>query len=182
MRGLLLLLALCQPAAADSIQVTGVANFSVDSSKLATASVQTEKIHGEALNDTTKVGGFSKVGIGTANPATKLHMSSGTLTVDGTAPKIRTGASTDPSLSSCGTTPAIVGSDVAGKVTIGSGATTSCTVTFAATYVTAPACVIAGDNTAVTYAATTAAAALTITSSADMASDVISYICIGVDP
>jgi hypothetical protein len=92
---------------------------------------------------------------------------------------VTTGA--DPVISSCGTTPSIIGSDMAGKVTIGSGVTTSCTVTFAKAYTTnAPACTIAGDNSAVTYAATTTTDALTITSSADMASDVISYICVGL--
>lgn len=55
----------------------------------------------------------------------------------------------------------------------------SCTVTFSTAYASAPACTVSGDNTAVTYVATTSASVLTITSSADMASDVISYICIG---
>lgn len=85
---------------------------------------------------------------------------------------------TAPTLSSCGSTPSISGNAIAGKVTIGSGATTSCTATFASAFANAPACVIAGDNTAVVYAATTSTTALTITSSADMASDVISYVCI----
>lgn len=84
-----------------------------------------------------------------------------------------------PTLSACGTTPSISGGDHGGKITIGTGVTISCTATFAATYDNAPACVIAGDNTAVTYATTTSTSALTITSSADMASDVLSYICVG---
>ena len=87
---------------------------------------------------------------------------------------------TDPVLSACGAAPTITGGDSAGKVTIGTGATTSCTTTFATAYVNAPACTIAGDNPAVTYAATTSTTALTITSSTDMASDVISYICFGL--
>jgi len=87
---------------------------------------------------------------------------------------------TAPALTSCGTTPSITGSDTAGKVTIGTGVTTSCTATFNVAYDAAPACTIAGDNTAVTYAATTSTTVLTITSSADMASDVISYICVGL--
>ena len=83
-----------------------------------------------------------------------------------------------PALSVCGTTPAISGTDTAGKITIGTGATTSCTATFNKAYTNAPACTIAGDNSAVTYAATTTTTALTITSSANMASDVVSYICL----
>jgi hypothetical protein len=86
-----------------------------------------------------------------------------------------------PAASSCGATPSVTSTstDTAGKVTIGTGTTTSCTMTFATTYATAPACTVSGDNTAVTYIATTSASVLTITSSADMASDVLSYICIG---
>ena len=89
---------------------------------------------------------------------------------------------TAPSLSSCGTTPSITGNDMAGKVTIGTngGGVTSCTVSFAVTWATnAPACVISGDNTLVTYIATTSTTAMTITSSLDMQSDVISYQCLG---
>jgi len=125
------------------------------------------------------------IGIGTISPATKLHMSSGTLTLDGTAPKIRTGASTDPALSGCGTSPTIVGSDLAGTITVGTdgGGVTACTLTFAATYTTTPACTITGDNTAVTLAFTArSATAFTVSSSADMQGDVLTYICIGVDP
>lgn len=104
-----------------------------------------------------------------------LTVSGSSLTVNGKFG----GSGTAPTLSACGTTPSIAGSDIGGKVTIGSGVTTSCTVTFSAAWANAPACTIAGDNTAVTYAATTVTTALTITSSADMASDVISYICVG---
>ena len=88
---------------------------------------------------------------------------------------------TNPALSACGTTPTIVGSDSAGKVTVGTGVTTSCTVTFAAAYITnAPACTVTGDTPAELYAATTSTTVLTITSSLDMDSDVISYQCTGI--
>ena len=93
--------------------------------------------------------------------------------------KVRTSGDS-PGLSSCGSSPTITGSDSNGKVTIGTGATQSCTVTFDSTFTAAPACVIAGDNNGIGYAATTSATVLTITSSADMASDVISYICMGI--
>lgn len=94
----------------------------------------------------------------------------GHITTEGTA----------PTLSLCGTTPAIVGNDSAGTITIGTGVTTACTVTFAASFANAPACVITGDNTAVTYAITArSTTAFTFSSSADMASDVVAYICIG---
>lgn len=92
---------------------------------------------------------------------------------------IETGQATAPALSACGTTPSIVGTDANGKVTVGTGVTTSCTTTFTTAYTNAPACIVSGDNTAVTYIATTSTTVLTITSSADMASDVVSYVCMG---
>lgn len=85
-----------------------------------------------------------------------------------------------PTLSSCGTTPSIAGHDNAGKITIGTGTVTSCTVTFVGTWANAPACVVTGNSTARTLAASTTTTVLTITSSANMASDVISYHCQGV--
>ena len=91
---------------------------------------------------------------------------------------IATGA--DPVITSCGTTPSVSGSDRAGNVTIGTEVTTSCTVTFAEPYASTPSCTVTGDNTAVTYARTITASVLTILSSADMASDVISYNCMGL--
>lgn len=89
-------------------------------------------------------------------------------------------AGADPVLSACGTTPTVVGGDSAGKVTIGTGVTTSCTATFAVAFIAAPSCIVIGDQTATTYAAATTTTVLTITSSADMDSDVINYHCIGL--
>lgn len=88
---------------------------------------------------------------------------------------------TAPAVSSCGTTPSIsaTATDMGGKVTIGTGITTSCTVTFNSAWGVAPPCTVSGDNVAVNYIATTTTTVLTITSSLDMASDVISYICFG---
>lgn len=92
---------------------------------------------------------------------------------------------TAPAQSVCGGTPGtIVGSDNAGLVTIGTdgGGVTACTITFNATFTTTPACIITGDNSAVTYAITArSATAFTIGASADMQGDVVSYVCIGQD-
>jgi hypothetical protein len=80
-----------------------------------------------------------------------------------------------PTLSGCGTSPSILGSDVAGKLTTGSAATT-CTVTFATAYVTAPACVVQtqGGATQPTFTTTTTTIAITV----DIASTVYNYICV----
>ncbi len=110
--------------------------------------------------------------IATGKGALKLAPTTGHVVFDSTK--------TAPGLTSCGGgTPSIVGSDSAGNITIGTGATQSCTVTFASAFLVAPACFVNGNNTAVTYIGTQTTTILTITSSADMDSDVVSYICIG---
>jgi hypothetical protein len=88
-----------------------------------------------------------------------------------------------PTASSCGTSPSVVGSDAAGKVTIGSSASDTCTLTFSVAYPVAPACVVIGEDSAITLGATTSTTVLTITApgATDFSSDVISYICIGQD-
>lgn len=86
------------------------------------------------------------------------------------------GTGTAPALTSCGTSPAIVGSDVAGVVTTGSAATT-CTITFAATYTTAPSCFFLPTGTATMPVYTVSATAITVAT--DIASTVYNYGCVG---
>ena len=87
---------------------------------------------------------------------------------------------TAPTLSSCGGSPSVTGTDMAGKVTIGSGATTSCTVTFAKAYTNAPSCTVTGNTPANQYGNTTSTSALTITSNSDMNGNVVMYNCLGM--
>lgn len=79
-----------------------------------------------------------------------------------------------PVITSCGTTPTIVGNDTVGKITTGSGATT-CTITFTQAYAVAPACILApqGNLNFPTYTTSTTA----ITATVDVASTVYNYIC-----
>lgn len=88
-----------------------------------------------------------------------------------------------PAVSSCGTSPSVVGSDSAGKVTIGTTASDTCTLTFDSPFAAAPACVVIGDDNAINLAATSSTTALVITAPAatDFSSDVIMYICVGQD-
>lgn len=79
-----------------------------------------------------------------------------------------------PALTSCGTTPTIVGNDTVGKLTTGSGATT-CTMTFNIAYNVAPACVLQEQGGSVSPTFTTSTTALTAT--VDVASTVYNYIC-----
>lgn len=94
-------------------------------------------------------------------------------------------AGTAPTPSSCGTTPAVVGSDAAGKITVGSSASAvdGCVLTFSVAYAVAPVCQVIGDDSAINLAATTSTTALTITSTAagDPSGDVWMYFCIGQD-
>jgi hypothetical protein len=59
-----------------------------------------------------------------------------------------------PVISACGTgTPTVVGTDFAGVITTGSGASTACTITFGTAYQTAPNCQLtAGASMALTAA------------------------------
>ncbi|HYM32300.1 MAG TPA: hypothetical protein VEU47_13425 [Candidatus Cybelea sp.] len=66
----------------------------------------------------------------------------GTLTAPG---HVITGA-TPPVLTSCGTSPTIVGSDTDGLITMGTTAT-GCIITFASPYVSAPFCVVTWQAT-----------------------------------
>jgi len=84
---------------------------------------------------------------------------------------------------SCGTTPSCTGcTDVAGRLTTGTGSPTSCVLTFNKAYTTnAPVCVATNENAAarqptVVTTTTTLTLAATFT-----ASDKIHYICIGVE-
>ncbi len=89
--------------------------------------------------------------------------------------------STAPALTSCGGSPTIVGSDVAGTVTIGS-AGTGCVITFNTAWnVTNPSytihCTVTTRTANATFAYAPAAAAITITGA--VAGEVLDYTCIG---
>lgn len=88
--------------------------------------------------------------------------------------KILSTRTTTPALTSCGTSPSIIGNDTVGKLTTGSAATT-CTMTFTAAYNVAPACVVSAQGTATQPTFTTSTTALTM--SVDIASTVYNYIC-----
>jgi hypothetical protein len=84
-----------------------------------------------------------------------------------------------PSLSSCGSSPAVAGSDMAGEVTTGTATPTSCTITFHVAYQTAPVCVVV-DRSALanltSYTVTTTAIVLTTLAAS---SQKIDYVCHG---
>jgi hypothetical protein len=116
-------------------------------------------------------GGTVGIGVAAPNSDTRLHVKDGHVSVSATA---------SPTLSSCGTNPSIAGSDNAGKITMGSGALTSCTATFAAAWTNAPACATNDESASAIVAATnsTTTTAMTIRATS-LTSKVISYICVG---
>lgn len=67
-----------------------------------------------------------------------------------------------PTLSACGTTPTISGTDVAGQVTRGGGAGTTCTVTFATAWTLAPYCIIKEPAGIQSIAYTTSTTAISV--------------------
>lgn len=82
-----------------------------------------------------------------------------------------------PALTSCGTTPAISGSDVAGLVTMGTVTPTGCVITFNTPYVSAPYCTVTWQATPLasqSYTVTNAAITLVQTATS---SNKINYQC-----
>jgi hypothetical protein len=88
---------------------------------------------------------------------------------------------TAAALSSCGTSPSIVGNDMVGRVTVGTVPSTTCTLTFNTAFTNAPICFAQDETSGVTVRATTVSTtAVTFTASASMtAGDKLSYRCEG---
>lgn len=84
---------------------------------------------------------------------------------------------TAPALTSCGTSPSIVGSDVAGTITEGTLAT-GCTMTFAGTYGTSPSCTWYSESN-LGFTVSPSAAAVTITNVGALSGTKIDYFCGG---
>lgn len=93
--------------------------------------------------------------------------------------RLTQGTTTAPALTSCGTTPAIVGTDLAGIVTMGTGSPTGCVITFNSAYAVAPACVVTWIATPLaSQSYVTAAASITLTQTAT-SSNKVQYVCVG---
>lgn len=90
-------------------------------------------------------------------------------------------SSTSPTLSSCGTTPSMVGDDTHGEVTVGSVAATACTITFANAWTVAPVCNITNQSMSVVNAMTYTISATAITvSQTGLTGDKLDYMCKGL--
>lgn len=91
--------------------------------------------------------------------------------------KIRAGGSA-PTVGTCGTSPSISGSDLAGTVTTGSTATTACTITFNAAYASAPYCTATPDGAANSGLYVTSSASTLVLTYTSATSAKFHYLCI----
>ena len=83
-----------------------------------------------------------------------------------------------PVVSACGAGPTpITGDDVSGRVTVGTGVVTSCTLTFGTARTTAPPCIAVASSTTVVIATNTTPQALTVTMSVTLGGGQFSYLC-----
>lgn len=84
---------------------------------------------------------------------------------------------TAPALTSCGTTPAISGSDVGGEVTMGTGAPTGCVITFNVAYAAAPYCVVTWQTNIASMQYTVSTTAITLVQTGT-SSNKVNYHCL----
>lgn len=83
-------------------------------------------------------------------------------------------------LSGCGTSPNLVGTDNGGTITVGSAAGTSCVLTFATAWGTAPSCVVSDDSAIVSIQPVSTTTTLTLTGSAALTGAVLTYFCTSI--
>jgi hypothetical protein len=83
---------------------------------------------------------------------------------------------TAPALTSCGTSPAISGSDLAGQVTMGTGSPTGCTITFHAAYTSTPYCTVTWQSILASEGYSVSTTAITLTQTGT-SSDIVNYTC-----
>jgi hypothetical protein len=111
-------------------------------------------------------GAASKDGVIALNGSVVTDDSIGTVTVTscGASPSIQTGSS-----------------NFAGRVTVGTGSTTACSVVFTRAFTTVPACVVNNNTTVQALRADAATNFVIIRASTSFASDVLSWICVGLN-
>ena len=97
-----------------------------------------------------------------------------TVVLDG----IGLGGTTAPALTTCGTSPVIVGNDMAGTVTTGTATPTACTVTFNTAKSVAPACAVTSQSQLASFAYTLSTTAIVIAQTGTN-SNKFNYVCMG---
>jgi hypothetical protein len=121
---------------------------------------------------TTLAGNYSFTGLPVFGGTLVTYGNSG-----GAPSHIATAQQTAPALTSCGTSPAIVGTDTTGEVTMGTGSPTGCVITFNVAYTGAPLCTVVWEATPLasqSYAVSNTAITLTQTGTS---SNKVAYHC-----
>lgn len=187
-------------SAFDIAQNSGCSNGTVQTGQFGFPSVSatnTLSIFG-LCNGNGAIGNF-RVGIGTSSPIASLSVVGTTtgISSDGSWVTLFTDIAqvfqmafsdvghlyfggTAPTLSSCGTSPSIVGTDNSGTVTVGSVSASGCTITFAKTWATAPNCVVTNQSMSVVNALsyTISTTAITVTQTG-LTGALLNYSCSG---
>ncbi|RTL04645.1 hypothetical protein EKK58_10065 [Candidatus Dependentiae bacterium] len=154
-----------------AVPAQSIQSNNVNWQSLTNSEIQRQGVNWTSANifPTSATGNF---GVGTSNPSQLLDIGGGN--------RLASTGGTIPSVSSCGTSPSITAgsTNLLGEITVGTGTVTSCLITFSFTASKAPHCFVQ-DNTSnnKTLGATTTTSTLTITSSSNLASDVIDYFC-----
>ena len=146
------------------------------------------------LNISTQPGQTGNVGIGISNPSSTLEVGGTGLSVVTTSTQssiINNGlivygrvitSTATPIISACGSTPngSVVGNDIDGKITIGGGIVTSCTMTFGGPpWPNAPSCTTLSNTAITSPTGSTTTTAFTLGAGATFNGDVIMYHCSG---
>ena len=88
------------------------------------------------------------------------------------------GSDGTPTVASCGSSPSVAGTDMAGVITTGGGVVTACTLNFSATLSGAPACMVTTNATTLTIGITSiSSSALVVGLSLTLTSGKIYYMC-----
>ena len=134
-----------------------------------------------AVGTSTPYSTFTAWGAGTAGTRLANFTNSASTTVFAILNNGHTTASTtQPTLSACGTSPSMVGTDERGYINVGTGVVASCTMTFAAAYKNKPTCVVTNEVAMATFGATTITTLIVSGTAID--ADVIHYRCGGLGP
>lgn len=91
---------------------------------------------------------------------------------------LQVGGTGSPVLTSCGTSPAITGTDTAGVVTMGTATPTGCVLTFAAPYLSVPFCAVTWKTNLASMSYVVTATTLTLTQTGTNSNPVM-YLCVG---
>ena len=155
--------------------ISGITQFSLSSAVYATFGGST------TLNAFTQINSSLAVTTSQSPYEAVFSTTAGTYSIDITT----TGHLNTPytvisaSVTACGTGPSLLGSDIAGTITTGSGSPTVCTLTFGRPYKNTPVCLCGSNGATACDPTTLSNAAVTFTLGVTETS--IKYICIGSD-